>query len=586
MNQLHWIPAVAPFRSTRPADSALRVAAVLSERLLYGLRHSCALRPLPEAGAELHFAAEPVDVLLLESCLFAAGGDWRQALGPSPNATLRTLIARARSAGVPVVFWMTADIEYLPLFRASLELCDLIGATDPRVLDELGPSAARALALGPAVEPRLFNPLRPLPGGAQDFAPLLLDGTRLAEDFTDVATLLRGRSDLGFTAFERDHVPSVGDAVRLRAPHANLEVAGRLSQRMLPEVLKHAAALICHGGARTTPTETAWRAVENAACMCATLRLGARAPAAVGAAYLQDFADPDALAPFLSEAVTHAPGFAADALQRWRRAFSEDTFEQRLLEITARLGIGDAAPAVPLASIVTPTMRPERLDLILANFARQHYARKELVIAVNGPAAAASALAARVAHRDDVRVTHVPGDHYAATTLNQAASLCRGEFLFRFDDDDDYGAHYVSDSLLMLQAEAADLLGKFGVFVKLRGDGRVFQRRRGWHERSLRAFRAADLAHPLAPPSGATFALRLDLWRRHAFPDASLSAADSAYLEHLRRHAPDTRIVLTDSFNYTIGRDVDSSAHTWRVEPGQLVDGAEEIPSGLPEVAR
>jgi glycosyltransferase involved in cell wall biosynthesis len=97
----------------------------------------------------------------------------------------------------------------------------------------------------------------------------------------------------------------------------------------------------------------------------------------------------------------------------------------------------------PLVSCLSPTLAaPHRfaaLQASLADYCRQTYAPRELVLVVNsGDIAARDAVAASVAalKRDDIRMVDTPDDATLGALRNIAIREARGEIIAQWDDDD------------------------------------------------------------------------------------------------------------------------------------------------------
>lgn len=583
---VHWTPAVRPFHSTRAGATETTVLGILSERLYYGLRDECRLLPLTEQGWQQQIMDTTADFLLIESCLFSVLGDWHFAQGPKPSEAILAMLDAARARKLPVVVWVTADAVYADMYTELAKHSDLLFAADPRMQEHLHQAGcADVQSLAPAIQPRIFNPLRPLTPEKTDFSPYLVAGCGLPETYEEISRIITAAPGKTFCGFERTHVPTQNYVKRLARLLPNYTPFGRVSHRMLPEVLKQARLIVTDARSRVTPTEAAWQALENAACMCRTLCLDLSGAGSVSP-YIRNFANAGALSEYLAGLSDHDIALEAESQKLWRQAYSQDTFEQRLKVIKSRLGLAHSDPPPQIASAISPTMRTELVGQILANFDRQSYAHKELIIVVNKDEQAYAAMQAALSHRPEVKVCLMPNDQYAASTLNLGVHACGGDYVFRFDDDDYYGEHYLADSMLMLQADSADFLGKFASFVKINGQETVYVRRQANPDRSLKTYSACDFSHKDAAISGATFGVRTALLREYPFPDTSLAAADTSYLELLRTKVPHARIVKTDCFGYTIGRDDDPTAHTWRVETSTLIDKTRTIPVSNTEVPR
>jgi len=581
---MHWTPSVLPFESSLEFKSQTRIVGLLSNRLYYGLRPECNLLPLPEKNWLNSISTIKADCLLVESCFFTILDDWRFSMAPLLSDDLKSLLCEASNRNLPTVFWITLGAEYFEHFIDAAGYFDHVFAADPKMTQKLNDAGCKTELLKPAFQPRLFNPLRPIETGKLDFNPYLINGNRTIDTDYEFHEVFKNCSSLRFTTFDRSHVPTRNILSRNEKLFSNLEAKGKVSYRMLPEILKNTQVVISTQNTGISPTELEWQAVENAACMCLTAYLGDHYDSPIpGVKY---FCNVTELTDWLNDTAADPVHLGAEQLVKWRSVFEDDVMSKRLNRIAEVIGKPLEREAPTRVSIVTPTIRPDRIHQILINFSRQSYSNKELIIVVNKDESAYRQVQRACGGHDQVRVTYLPNEQNAASVLNLGVTLSTGDWIFRFDDDDFYGENYLSDSLLMLQAEDSKVIGKFGGFIKIENDEAVYQRKQANSERNLKSFLAVDLSKDKAAISGATFGVRMDILRKYPFPDSSLNTADSALLERFRLEAPDLRITKTDWYNFTIGRSHDVSHHTWRADLSKLIDFDNTVPDSIKEVPR
>src|SRR5690606_10232377 len=131
------------------------------------------------------------------------------------------------------------------------------------------------------------------------------------------------------------------------------------------------------------------------------------------------------------------------------------------------------------------------------------------------------------APREDVKLTHVPGELFAGACMNRGHQLASGEYCFRVDDDDFYAPNYILDMMLNLRAVDADLFGKpmsiyyhFSDLHALYKDDRV---------QGMRVLTPANLAKGQRF-SGNSISGRRELFVRSPYSEFAHSAADSVFL--------------------------------------------------------
>ncbi|MFB9354148.1 glycosyltransferase family 2 protein [Sneathiella chinensis] len=581
-----WVPGVEPFVSALAANDAVSVLSILSDRLYNGLKWEASLFPLIEGNWQSILEEVDPAFLLVESVLFSNLHDWRHALSHTPSDEFLTLIARAKAASIPTVFWFTSDAQYWEIFQNAAALFDFVFVSDPRLLERVSGLGGQSGYLAPAFQPRIHNPLKPLGEKKGEIAPIVISGGKNLDGNSGLKTALSGLSELNITCFERTHTPPVNYFSNYHGDLPSVQFQGRVSHRMQAEVIKYACMAISSPWGKVTETELRWQAVENAAAFCETVFYDPDGKMPFEADHVFRFQDEETFREHLTAGQERALAVEQERLRAWRENFRENTYRHRFHSICDAIGLGLTDEGAPKVSIITPTMRPGHTEQILANFHCQTYPNKELVIVVNGERDYFDRLQSRFLDHPDISVCFMPSDYFASSALNLAAKHCRGEYIFRFDDDDFYGETYLEDMMRYCEIEDFAIIGKFGSFVNFEDDPTVYVRRMTNPGRVHRFYMAADLSNKRGHPSGATFGMRKQLIEEIGFPDTSLSSADTAFLERLRKRAPDARMVLSDNFNYTIFRKKSAEEHTWKVTQESLNRERKIVPEIIQEVPR
>lgn len=126
--------------------------------------------------------------------------------------------------------------------------------------------------------------------------------------------------------------------------------------------------------------------------------------------------------------------------------------------------LGPRDPQVDVIWVIVPFSRPEHASRVLANFARQRFAGKRLIVVGNGACGAAGSLSIGGAH-------WITSAAHPAHARNEALAFIRkrgGGFFSLMDDDDWYGPGYLDE--VAGYARSADVVGKRQHFVSL-GEG-------------------------------------------------------------------------------------------------------------------
>ncbi|MFC1776007.1 hypothetical protein ACFL3I_01540, partial [Pseudomonadota bacterium] len=129
-----WSPPVPIFQPQKEKpNSSLRMAGIVSQRLLEGLRHEGELFLLTPDNWQETLQYGGVDILIIESCGETATGNWylSQITNNEQHEPLIRLIQLARKLSVPTVFWNTKDHLYHSHYVDFSQLFDYVFCADP-----------------------------------------------------------------------------------------------------------------------------------------------------------------------------------------------------------------------------------------------------------------------------------------------------------------------------------------------------------------------------------------------------------------------------------------------------------------------
>jgi len=257
----------------------------------------------------------------------------------------------------------------------------------------------------------------------------------------------------------------------------------------------------------------------------------------------------------------------------YRFVMENHTYRHRIDTVLDAVGIRRKGTAAsrrkPLVSILAPTNRPDCLDNLISNIRRQIYAPIEVVILLNSerfdPKAVQKRIDTELAHLD-VRVLFLPNVQTLAECLNEGLDTVRGEFVAKMDDDDYYGANYLSDLALATLYTDAEVIGKRSYYCYLEGSDQLVLR---FPEQG---YRHVDFV------SGATLFVRRKVFDRVRFK-AVQRGTDTLFLRQCQ--AEGFRIYSADPYNFILHRHADPTAHTWQVHDKEFVEKCQIISTGL-----
>ncbi|ATW26660.1 glycosyltransferase [Candidatus Formimonas warabiya] len=206
-------------------------------------------------------------------------------------------------------------------------------------------------------------------------------------------------------------------------------------------------------------------------------------------------------------------------------------------------------------SIITCTHLPFYMDNIFANYSRQTYPLKELIIILNNHSLNIADWYRKAKSYQNVKIIQVPESYSAGACLNCAVRQTSYPYIANFDHDDYYGPRYLSEFMEIAPFSDAGLLGKKTHFVF-------------FEEEKILA-----LIHPGREKSyvdyiiGCTLFMKKSIFEKVQFVDADV--ADEQFGADCTKNG--IKIFAVDKYNFAYIRRNDLSLHTYKLDNNQFM---------------
>lgn len=553
-------PAFQPLTAPKVRIAVAAIVDELTEKC-FGYEWDLILLTVKCWRAEIE-KAKPA-FLFVESAWQGNGGEWSNVLtqfAQRPDNPLRDLLAWCQEVGLPTIFWSNEDPRNFDKFKDVAKEFDWVFTTDvncvPKYREFCGHD--RIFALPFAAQPALHNPAgrrenphREIafagswcvekPRARQKYLPALLDAAieldlslSVFDRFSDPGPEARGQH-----IFPEKYTPY------LRPTLSNEQMLS--GYRMFPIFLS------VNSGADSA-TMFSRRVFESLACgtnvvSSPSLGIEMLLPGLVSIA-----ADKDQAVKALKELRADPAAARRRAHLGYRTVMREHTCSARAAQVVSTVLPRSACQArKPLITVVLTTDRPERLTHALENYRRQRYDNKQLILALNSDDFSADQVRAAIANIRDVRVFQIPETKTLAACLNHVLHHADGEFWAKFDDDDIYGAEYLSDSILPFQYTEAAIVGKATFFAQLEGDDALY----------LRHLRRGNEHSYVRMVCGGTLVVRRGVMEKLQFDESIPRGADTDFLKRAQKVS--VKIYSADPYNFIQVRRADPTTHTWRI---------------------
>ncbi len=212
----------------------------------------------------------------------------------------------------------------------------------------------------------------------------------------------------------------------------------------------------------------------------------------------------------------------------------------------------DYRRAHPLAdgrvAVVCVSMRPQMLDVVVANIVHQHDVETDVVFVANSREFDMEVVESAFADVDGAVIVQPAQGTSLGSALNLAMETTHARFVAKFDDDDLYGPHYLADALRAHGYAGAGVVGKHSYYACISETGATHLRFPG------NEFRYSGTL------AGGTLVIDRDRIGEQRFDDISLGE-DRAFLAECHRRGFST--FAADRFNFIQMR---TGVNSWAID--------------------
>jgi hypothetical protein len=553
------------------------IAFIGSRELQTELAFEARVLALREDNWETLLSTAKPHFLLIETVWHVDHRHWRYAMvRDSDSKELRRLMDHCRRISLPVVIWYREAPANVQHFAWLTEHADLACAVDHDVATALGSAFpnARVHHLPPAIQPALHNPLRSF--DLADAARSL--GTKIVFDgwwdlrkgqLPDLPRLHALREQGLLVAESRWEL---GRARLSDCPEFRDQVIGCLDRREKLALSRVQGAELFVANPLAGPWRSVQGAMQSAACGSVVARLDG-SPAWPAAPELPGHGDdqPDAALPALL-----ADGLAGARWRHlaWRGLMHAHTLAHRLQTISDLLSIDNAKfrRHDQRIACLLATMRPDRLEQCLQRFREDVYPDRELVVVIHGDHHDLGRYRSLVRDGEAIRILHMGSNHSLGACLNHAAAHTDAPYWTKMDDDDIYGANYLSDAMLYQQTGNHQVFGKPPMFNYLESTDELL-----WDPTwaSYANYVHDAIRSNAALVAGGTLGGRTETLRALRFSELRRGGSDSDFI--LRCHEAGLAVMSMDGFNFVRYRSKQTGFHTWNMDETQARQRAQHV---------
>ena len=564
------IPALKtpPTRS----EGAPVVAAILDTFTEYCLRYEADLVLLtPKQWKRQLERAQPT-FLLVESAWSGNNGEWRYLLTNYKSRDvnpLRDLVRYCREHKLITVFWNKEDPPNFDVFIDAAKEFDFVFTTDVDSISKYKEICGhdRVYLMAFACQARLHNPCREKswPRYPVCFAGSWME--KYSERRRSLDDLLEPALAFGLHIFDRNFKVNGYDS-RYRFPDRyQSAIMGSLDYEHMLTAYRCYDVMMNVNTVTDSPTMFSRRVFESLACGTPVISTDSVGLRAMLGSHVRIARSPQDTTAHLGELLNDDEGRMREGHLGYRYVHTHHTYRHRMKEMFLEVGIesGDSARK-PSVSVVIATCRPDNVKFAIENYKKQVYAEKELLLVLNNAIFDVQSIEAQAKNLNNVRIVQVDGRVTLGESLNSGVEEASGDYIAKMDDDDYYGANYLSDMMLAANFSGADILGKGTYFVYMKAG-------------NITALRSVASQHEFTDfVAGATLTGRREVLREIRFPDCT-RGEDSSLLAKASKAG--CRIYSADAFNMLVVRGTDHQRHTWDIGDSDFLKNCRNIRSGL-----
>lgn len=208
-------------------------------------------------------------------------------------------------------------------------------------------------------------------------------------------------------------------------------------------------------------------------------------------------------------------------------------------------------------SIITATNNESFFNNIFENFDRQAYKNKELIIIINKNSLNLDKYKSKAKNYENVRVYRVDGSKSLGYCLNYAVSISKYNIIAKFDDDDYYGANYLSSSVDAFEHTEASVVGKCSHLIYFKQLG-LLAIRNPKNENKYVKF-----------VNGSTLVFKKSIFDKVKFANISIGE-DTKFCGSCIKKG--IKIYSTDRYHHVYIRQKSKATHTWKITDKILLE--------------
>lgn len=573
-NLINW-DEFTPYYKDFNKNKKLKIACIMDTFTYECFQYEADLLPLTKEWQKELEKFKP-DFIFLESAWHGHNSQWKfflSAYHKSYAQRLRDLVSYARKNKIPLVFWNKEDPVNYNYFIDLAKQCDYVFTTDENIIPQYKKDVGhdKVYALPFACQPIIHNPIHK---SSHDTYDVCFAGSWYNQGHDErkkfMQTVLDGSLKRNLHIYDRMYFSKENNESRIFPQKYQKFIVGGLDYKQMLTAYRQYNVFLNINTVFDSPTMFSRRVFEILAC-------NTNVVSTISSGMQEMLKEHVYVAHNTKEIDKHLKSLLQTPAKREEKAhiasryvLNNHTYRHRLNYICKQISKRNREYYYDdkLISVVTVTNRPKYITNLLQNYKRQNHKNKELILVMNTLKVNLDDIKAKCNKYKikNYKVFAIEDEKTLGHCLNEAIKQSQGDFITKMDDDDLYGAEYLSDIITAFDYSSADVVGKFSFFSYLESTDSLYLRFSGEDNKY------SDFV------SGGTITFRKEVFDKVKFPDKN-RGEDSQFLKDCKTNK--FKIYSCDKYNHIQVRRKNLASHTWHIDENEYLKNCQKVADGL-----
>lgn len=531
------------------------------------LKYECNLIALYPHNWRETLIREKPDLLFVQSAFRGNDNQWHHEIidiNSKKDNLLKDIVDYCKCNNIPTVFWNIEDPYHFEAFIDAAKLFDYIFTTDcnsiARYLEVVGHKHVYTLPFGAQL--KKHNPINK---DKEKLGKIGFAGTWYnvghEDRKRDMEKVLKPALKYGVHIYDRMYNFTEGDWFRFPDIY-RANIKGSIPYEEMDVIYKKYDVFLNVNTVQNSPTMFACRVFELLAC-------GTNVISGYALGIDKMLHNIVKLCKTEEDTIKHIEILLNNKELRdrlsmlgQREVFRKHTYRHRIETILEKVGLPHKKKEMQEVSIITCTHHTNNIDNVFANFKRQNYKKKELIVILNNNSMNIQKWKEEAKLYGNIKVFQIDEKKSLGQCLNFAVDQASYDYIAKFDDDNYYATEYVGDLINAFEYTNADIVGKFSYYAYLEGSKTLAVRFPNMENQYTKFL------------CGSAFIAKKEVFNKVRFIHESVNE-DTIFFENCIEKG----IILyaTDRFNYVCIRHSSVNEHKWKIKDDEFLKKCEIV---------